>query len=556
MNKIDLPDNVRREFEAIVGARFVTTDPAMLAGHIWCVNIAKVHGAEKFPPNWPIAAVLPSSTEEVAAVVKCCVRHGLKYRPHSTGYGSGGQTGTTKSVVIDLRRMNTLEIDPKNRMAILGPYVTAGMLQAEALKHGMTCHIVGAGPAHSPLASATSMVGVGITSQGTSMNVRNLLAWEWVTPEGDIVRGGAAGAGCGWFSGEGPGPGTRGLLRGLFGGQGALGVFTKIGYKLYPVPVKGPLEETGRRPQLGARIPENAGFFQVVWPDWESHRAASFELVDENVCFAMLRMPPDHIGWTLTASNAEYVKQVRESSLGEPARQDATKNWTLLTLSHSPAEHAWRTGVVKEIVQRTGGRILDLPIEEAEVLHRNLFTSIYVPRALRPAGGMGTSFGVMDSLHFLPNVMESGEEHLAGKNGVDGPLITGGKEEHWAWPQEGRYFWSENIIQYDPRVKAARVTAIQALLEHFPIVWKNHAGLGVCALGPLMELQGDSIGAPQDYIRAVKHYYDPKNSSWSPDFIPFTIPKLLQKVLPVLRPVLTSKPVIKFIARGMGDKGM
>lgn len=556
MNKIDLPDNVRREFEAIVGERFVTTDPGILSGHAWCVTLGKVFGKEKFSPNWPIAAVLPSTTEEVAAVVKCCVRHGLQYRPHSTGYGSGGQTATTKSVVIDLRRMNTLEIDPKNRMAIIGPYVTAGMLQAEALKHGMTCHIIGAGPAHSPLASATSMVGVGVTSQGTSMNARNLLAWEWVTPEGDIVRGGSAGVDCGWFSGEGPGPGTRGLLRGLVGAQGGLGVFTKIGYKLYPVPVKGMQEETGRRPQLGLRIPENVGFFHVVWPDWESQRAASFELLDENVCFAMLRIPPDHIGWTLTASNAEYVKQVRENRLSEPARQDATKNWTLLTLSRSPAEHAWRTGVVREIVRRSGGRILDLPTEEAEVLHRNLFTSLYVPRVLRPSSGIATSFGVMDSMHFLPVTMDSGEECLEGKNEEGGPLIKGGKEEHWSWPHEGRYFWSENIIQLDPSVKRARVAAIQALLEHYPIVWKNHAGVAVCALGPLMELQGDAIGAPQDYIRAVKHYYDPKNTSCTPEFIPFTVPKLLQKMLPILRPVLTSRPVIKAIAQSMGEKGM
>jgi len=303
--KMSLPAAVRSELERIVGARHVSTDQAMLSGHSWNTGVGKVPGAKKFADIWPIAVILPGSTEEVAAIVKCCLRHKLHFKAHSTGYGSMGNACSPETVVIDLRRMNTLEIDAKNRMAIIGPYATAGALQAEALKHGLTCHIVGAGPAHSPLASATSLLGVGVTSQGTSMNARNLLSWEWVTPQGDIVRGGTAGSGCGWFAGEGPGPGVRGMIRGFCGVTGGLGVFTKIGYKLYPVPVTGPQEPTGSLPQLGLRIPENAGFLHAVWPDWQSHRAASFELIDENVCFAMLRMPPDHIGWTVTRSNAD-----------------------------------------------------------------------------------------------------------------------------------------------------------------------------------------------------------------------------------------------------------
>jgi hypothetical protein len=69
-------------------------------------------------------------------------------------------------------------------------------------------------------------------------------------------------------------------------------------------------------------------------------------------------------------------------------------------------------------------------------------------------------------------------------------------------------------------------------------------------------LQGKSIGAPQDYSRAVKHYMDPTNSAKSTDFIPFTVPKILQKTLPTLRPVLTSEPMIRFLSKVIADKGM
>lgn len=553
---MQLPAAVRDDLARIVGARHVSSDAAMLSSHAWNSGVGKVPGDQKFADIWPIASVLPGSTEEVAAVIKCCIRHGLKYKAHSTGYGSMSHVPTPNSLVIDLRRMDSLEIDPKNRMAIIGPYVTAGRLQAEAFKRGLTCHIVGAGPAHSPLASATSLIGVGITSQGTSMNVRNLLSWEWVTPQGEIVRGGSAGSDCGWFSGEGPGPGVRGMIRGFFGAGGALGVFTRIGYKLYPIPIKGPVVNTGAAPQIGMAIPPNYGFFHAVWPDWERQREASFELTDAGVCFAMLRMPPDHIGWTVTATNAEYVEQSKSGRLPEVARQENEKNWTLLTISRSPAEHAWRTGVVQDVVRRTAGRMLDLAPEHAQVLFRNLLTSQYVPRVLRPSSGITTSFGVLDSFNFLPHAIKTAEEALRGENRSGGKLIEGGREEHWIWPHEGRYFWAENIIDFDPADKVARIAAVRSLLDHFAISFREPVGILALGVGPIMDLQGDSIGAPQDYIRQVKNYLDPGDVSQSKDFIIVRMPRLLKFLLPLLRPVILSPFVLALLSRVVAKKGM
>lgn len=554
--RMTLPANVRSEFEQIVGTRFISDSQAMLSAYAWNTGVGKIPGDKKFSKIWPIAVILPSTVEEVAATVKCCLRNGLCYKAHSTGYGSMSHVPTPTTIAIDLRRMNTLEIDAKNRMAIIGPYATAGMLQAEALKHGLTCHIVGAGPAHSPLASATSLIGVGITSQGTSANMRNLLSWEWVTPQGEIVRGGSAGSDCGWFSGEGPGPGVRGMIRGFFGAGGALGVFTRIGYKLYPVPLDGPQPDTGVLPQIGMAVPENFGFYQAVWPDWESHRTASFELIDANTCFAMLRMPPDHIGWTVTATNAEYVELAQHNDLPEVAKPCNDKNWTLMTTSRSATEHQWRDSVVKEIVQRTGGRFVPLSQEHTEVLFRNLMTSQYVPRVLRPSGGITTSFGILDSFHFLPRAMAAGEESLRGENQPNGKLVEGGREEHWSWPHEGRYVWSENIINFNPADKAARTAAARALLGHFAVSWKDPAGILALGVGPIMDLQGDTIGAPQRYIRQVKKHLDPTNASQSKDYVIVDMPELLQTVLPKLKPVLLSSPVLGLMARVIASEGM
>ncbi len=557
MSKTLTPDVVN-EFESILGDRWVITDRASMSGYAYSNGVGKVPGPEKFAALWPIAVLLPSTTEEVAAIVKCCYRNGIDYRAHSTGYGTSGHVGSDNSISIDLRRMNKLEIVPEDRLAIIGPYATAGCLQAEALKHGMTCHIVGAGPAHSPLASATSLIGVGISSHGTSSNVRNLLSWEWVSPQGDIIRGGSSENDNEWFSGEGPGPGTRGLLRGFMGAAGSLGVFTQIGYKLYPIPVKGPIKNNGKLPQIGTPVPENWGLYQVVWPDWQNAQEASFELLQDNLCFTMLRMPPDHIGWTLTATNGEYCEKQKAGTLPDVAKPENAINWTLLITAYSRQEYEWRNKTVTEIVERTGGKFLKLAKEETEVLCHALVTSQYVPRVLRPSSSITTSFGVLDSFHFLPRAIEAGEKMLNGENQPGGNLNEGSKEEHWVWPTEGRYMWAENILNFNAADQKSREAASYCFLSHYNEVWdsKNPAGSDVFSIGPLMDIQGERYGAPQRHIRKIKNHFDPQNHSNTREYVATSIPKIVEVLLPKLRSFFWSKPMLKLMAKALGKKGM
>ena len=555
-----LSATIKTEFESILGASWVITDKPLMSGYAWSTGVGKVPGSEekKFSQNWPLAVLLPSSTEEVAAIVKCCYRNGIDYKAHSTGYGSMNNVANNHCVSIDLRRMDELRIVPEDRLAIIGPYATAGKLQAEALKHGMTCHIVGAGPAHSPLASATSLIGVGITSQGTSANMRNLLSWEWVSPQGEIIRGGACESGDQWFSGEGPGPGTRGMIRGFFGGGGALGVFTQIGIKLYPVPVKGPLKNTGKKPQIGTPLPENWGLYHIVWPDADSARDASFELLQDDLCFTMLRMPTDHIGWTITSTNAEYCEKVIDDSLPPIAKPENRINWTVLTTGYSPDEHQWRKEAISDIVERTGGRFLALEKDDEDLMCHALLTSQYVPRCLRPSSSITTSFGVLDSFHFLPRAMQAGELALKGENQPGGNLNEGAKDEHWIWPHEGRYMWAENIVNFNSADIKSREAAAFCLLDHYNLTWKTDEPVGFPALavGPLMDLQGKRIGEPQKYIRNVKNHFDPENHSASNEHVIPHLPELVKKVLPPLRPVLWSKPVLKLLAKKLAKDGM
>ena len=222
-----LSPQARQSFEAILGARYVSDDPAFMASYSWVTSTGGEPSTHQLYDIRPVAVLLPQTTQDVQAIVRACREHGLKFRAHSTGTASFSTVTQAGTVSLDLRRMNRIiSIDARNQMAVIEPYVTAQQLQAEAMKVGLTTHVIGAGWTHSPLASTTSLGGVGITGNHTSANPRNLLAWEWVTPEGEIVRSGSAASGAGWFAGEGPGPGFRGVIRGYAGAAGGLGVFT------------------------------------------------------------------------------------------------------------------------------------------------------------------------------------------------------------------------------------------------------------------------------------------------------------------------------------------
>jgi glycolate oxidase len=69
-----------------------------------------------------------------------------------------------------------------------------------------------------------------------SYSPRNVLGVEWVLPDGELLRLGTPGCGEGWFSGDGPGPSLRGIMRGASGAFGGLGVFTACDIKLFKCP--------------------------------------------------------------------------------------------------------------------------------------------------------------------------------------------------------------------------------------------------------------------------------------------------------------------------------
>ena len=227
------PDEIKALAD-ITGPQWVASDPCMMDNYAYYMNPEILnHTGSLWLPR-PVAVVLPSNTKEISEIVRYCNRNDLMVKPISTGWSAVSAASRDRVIVLDLKRMDKIvDIDTKNQVAVVEPYVKAIHLQTKLWKEGLNVHIVSAGGNHSVLASVTSAWGTGLDGPSMSYSSRNMLGVEWVLPTGDVLTLGSAGDGAGWFTADGPGPSLRGIARGYMGAFGGLGVFTKCAVKLY-----------------------------------------------------------------------------------------------------------------------------------------------------------------------------------------------------------------------------------------------------------------------------------------------------------------------------------
>ncbi|MFW6113359.1 MAG: FAD-binding oxidoreductase [Actinomycetota bacterium] len=385
-----------RELEQAVGSDNFSREPAVLDCYAWQPFL------NDNPELWikrPVAAVLPSSTREVQEVIRACNRHGLKFKALSTGWGAVSGPTADNVVQIDLRRMNRLlEIDEKNRYAVVEPYVTGAQLQAESMKLGLNTHIIGAGPSCSPLASATSMSGVGHDCIYMSYSARNVMGVEWVLPDGEVLRLGTPGSGLGWFSGDGPGPSLRGIMRGALGALSGHGVFTKCALKLYNWPGPSRLEPEGIVLDSRVEIPENMRFYMMFFPDAKSFSDAVYKIGESEIGYCAVRIAMGaYLALVMphTGQNILATKTLR-SILTETLRYPLT----FVLAGDSREEIAFQEKVLERIVSDHRGILLDLtkmgPM--GPFMPLNFLRVSIIPLAFRPGGIFATCLDGNDAL--------------------------------------------------------------------------------------------------------------------------------------------------------------
>jgi len=375
--------------ENIVGPENISEEPAILDSYSYYLmaELRKGTDGSRFLPYRPGAVVIPGSAEEVRDVIKVCNRFKLKAKAHSTGQGLFGGPSEEDMVILDMVRMDRiLEIDEKNRYAVIEPCVTFNQLSAEAFKLGLMCYMSGAGSHTSVLASHCTGMGMGALAWSMGVAEMNVLGVEWVLPTGDILRLGSLGSGCGWFCGDGPGPSLRGVMRGDMGTFGGLGIITKCAVKLhyYPGPV-APIE--GAFPEFRfSEVPENIKVFTFTYEEREKQIESFLRLGEADIGLSWYCLAYPTFALCFPEVN-KYVRIPYEP--GDKPLPDETVNLLALACS-SPRQMQYEEKVLEKVLTETGAKIpsfADDPIFKAAVFRSVVRTDFFYHHVRKYSGG-------------------------------------------------------------------------------------------------------------------------------------------------------------------------
>jgi glycolate oxidase len=205
-------DSFLAELRRIVGAGNVFSEPLELLTYE-CDALTHLRVV-------PAAVVLPSSAEEVQAVVRLCAREHVPFVPRGHGTGlSGGALPVPGGIVISLARLNrVLDVDIPNRCVTVEPGVTNLEITRRVAPHGYYY-------APDPSSQQVCSIGGNVAENSGGAHclkygftVHHVLGLEAVLPDGELVQFGGALA-------DSPGPDLLGLI---VGSEGTLAIVTKV----------------------------------------------------------------------------------------------------------------------------------------------------------------------------------------------------------------------------------------------------------------------------------------------------------------------------------------
>jgi glycolate oxidase len=182
-----------------------------------------------FEPGLPLAVALPSTTEEVATIMRVASEHRVPVVPRGAGSGlSGGSAGVDGALTVALTRMNgILEVDHDNLVAIVQPGVINADLKATVAKDGL---FYAPDPASYEFCSIGGNIGTnagGLCCVKYGVTRDAVLGLEVVLADGRVIRtGGRTIKDVAGYS----------LTHLFVGSQGTLGIVTEATLRLRPAP--------------------------------------------------------------------------------------------------------------------------------------------------------------------------------------------------------------------------------------------------------------------------------------------------------------------------------
>lgn len=503
-----------RAFEDVVGPENISDEPVILDGWAWRSGQAAFF--QEFNPRFE-AIVMPQNTAEVQAIVRLCNKFKLQFKASSTGWGVYCDPTGLGCIKLDLRRMNRIiEINEKNMYAVVEPYVITAQLQAELMKRGLNCNSNGAGAITSALPLAAHE-GIGHMSQHASYGERNLLAVEWVTPDGEVIRTGSLGALGEWFCGDGPGPSLRGIIRGNVVPLGGLGVYTKAATKVYHWPGPATLPLDGLSPRYTpSQMPPNFMMRFVSFPSEEGRALAIRKIGESEIGYVLMGFNGPMIAANIATSSEEEVKLTEQflKDIQGPA-------FAIVIAGNSPRDFEYKKQVLQQIMEEAKGKSLKAiedPAIEKGFIWRCIRITCSIRETCRATGAFGGEVFGTDAYSAQSNFIQHSVKDKADliQRGLiypDSIIPFTTSLEH------GHFGHSEVLLRYTPSPETA-----QALMEYIGKANQNavegHYGLPHHAFG---DAQHDFFGPHMSnyhlWLRKIKKTFDPNAASEATTYI-------------------------------------
>lgn len=246
---------VIEELRHILGPRGVIDNPDALMTYEADGCVMDLHE--------PHVVVVPTSTEQVAAVVKLAARAGMPIVPRGAGTGlSGGATPMHGGIVVSTARMDKiLEVDTRNSRVRVQPGVINYELSQYLKPYGYQF-------APDPSSQKACTVGGNIANNSGGphclkygVTASHVLGVQVVLPNGDVI----------WTGDGTPGLGAYDLTGVLTGSEGTIGLVTEAWLKL-------------------SRLPEGQRVVLALFPDIASASATVSQVIASGLLPAALEI--------------------------------------------------------------------------------------------------------------------------------------------------------------------------------------------------------------------------------------------------------------------------
>jgi FAD/FMN-containing dehydrogenase len=260
-----------------------------------------------------------SGTPDVIAAVRFATEHALEIGVRCGGHGIIGHAVPDDGLMVDLRAMDGVRVDPERRRALVQGGALLGALDLAAQQHGLAT--TAGNVSHTGVGGLTLGGGMGWLARQHGLACDNVVAFEVVTAAGEVVRASAES--------------HPDLYWGLRGGGGNFGVVTEFEFALHSEPGDAISAEL-HYPPKGAR--DAMRRWRDLAPD-APRQATLTAILGETVSLGLVWVGDP-------ARGAAYIDDIAGaiSAVSEPVARDIAplSYLKLQRRNDDTEEHAWR----------------------------------------------------------------------------------------------------------------------------------------------------------------------------------------------------------------------